>query len=122
VDNIAQVINYDLPKMTEDFIHRAGRTGRAGNSGIAATFFTPIERRDFLRFERALNRKIERVAIEGVSNLDREERGHLVTAAPTLKVATVATAKRQGKNKGKVAPPPQQRVYLEGERLQRYAN
>jgi ATP-dependent RNA helicase RhlE len=122
VDNIAQVINYDLPKMTEDFIHRAGRTGRAGNSGIAATFFTPIERRDFLRFERALNRKIERVAIEGVSNLDREERGHLVTAAPTLKVATVSTAKRQGKNKGKVAPPPQQRVYLEGERLQRYAN
>ena len=122
VDNIAQVINYDLPKMAEDFIHRAGRTGRAGNSGIAATFYTPIERRDFLRFERALNRKIERVVIEGASNLDREERGQLVTKAPALKVASVAAAKRRGRNTGKVPAPPQQRVYLEGERLQRYAN
>jgi ATP-dependent RNA helicase RhlE len=122
VDNIAQVINYDMPKMTEDFIHRAGRTGRAGNSGLAATFFTPIERREFLRFERALNRKIERVVIEGASNLAREERGHLVTSAPAIKMASVSPAKRQGKNKGKAPVQQQQRVYLEGERLQRYAN
>lgn len=121
VDNIAQVINYDLPKMTEDFIHRAGRTGRAGNTGIAATFYTPIERRDFLRFERALNRKIERVVIEGASNLDREERGHVVTTSPALKLAAVSPVKRQGKSKAPAAPL-QQRVYLEGERLQRYAN
>lgn len=120
VDNIAQVINYDLPKMTEDFIHRAGRTGRAGNTGVAATFYTPIERRDFLRFEKALNRKIERVVIEGAGNLDREERGHVVTTAPALKVASVKPAKRQGRSK--TPAPPQQRVYLEGERLQRYAN
>ncbi len=121
VDNIAQVINYDLPKMTEDFIHRAGRTGRAGNTGVAATFYTPIERREFLRFERALNRKIERVVIEGASNLDREERGHVVTTAPALKVAAVAPVKRKGRSKAPTAPL-QQRVYLEGERLQRYAN
>jgi ATP-dependent RNA helicase RhlE len=122
VDNIAQVINYDLPKMTEDFIHRAGRTGRAGNTGIAATFYTPIERRDFLRFERALNRKIERVVIEGANDLDREERGHLVTSAPSLKIANVAPAKHQGKSRSKTPALPEQRVYLEGERLQRYAN
>ena len=124
VDNIAQVINYDLPKMTEDFIHRAGRTGRAGNSGVAATFYTPIERRDFLRFERALNRKIERVVIEGASNLDREERGQLVTTVPALRVANVTPSKRRGnsRDKGKSTAVPQQRVYLEGERLQRYAN
>lgn len=127
VDNIAQVINYDLPKMTEDFIHRAGRTGRAGNTGVAATFYTPIERREFLRFERTLNRKIERVVLEGVSNLDREERGHVVTDAPMLKVASVAPSRngnRGGKknNKGKAPHPPQQRVYLEGERLQRYGS
>ncbi|MGC8549589.1 MAG: DEAD/DEAH box helicase [Acidobacteriaceae bacterium] len=122
VDNIAQVINYDLPKMTEDFIHRAGRTGRAGNTGIAATFYTPIERRDFLRFERALNRKIERVVIEGANELDREERGHMVTSAPTLKIANVAPTTRQGKSRSKTPALPQQRVYLEGERLQRYAN
>jgi ATP-dependent RNA helicase RhlE len=130
VDNIAQVINYDLPKMTEDFIHRAGRTGRAGNTGVAATFYTPIERRDFMRFERALNRKIERVIIKGDSGLDREERGQMVVDSPALKFAPAApakTGKGKGKGKGKgqnqaQAAPQAQRVYLEGERLQRYAN
>ncbi len=122
VDNIAQVINYDLPKMTEDFIHRAGRTGRAGNSGVAATFYTPIERRDFLRFERALDRKIERMVLEGANMLDREERGHMVTAAPELRVASVASSKRRGKGGSATSAAPQQRVYLEGESIRRYAN
>ncbi|ACO33748.1 MULTISPECIES: DEAD/DEAH box helicase [Acidobacterium] len=126
VDNIAQVINYDMPKMTEDFIHRAGRTGRAGATGVAATFYTPLERREFNRFEKTLNRKIERVMIASDSGLDREERGQMVNHAPVLRMATVAPTKPRGKGKGKSKAPaaaaPQQRVYLEGERLQRYAN
>jgi ATP-dependent RNA helicase RhlE len=133
VDNIAQVINYDMPKMTEDFIHRAGRTGRAGATGVAATFYTPLERREFNRFEKTLNRKIERVVMASDSGLDREERGQMVNHAPVLRMATVAPTKPRGKagsngrNRGKShgnapATAPQQRVYLEGERLQRYAN
>jgi ATP-dependent RNA helicase RhlE len=133
VDNIAQVINYDMPKMTEDFIHRAGRTGRAGANGLAATFYTPLERREFQRFERVLNRKIERVVLASDSGLDREERGQMVNHAPVLRMATVApnkprgkahsNGKNNGRSSGKApATAPQQRVYLEGERLQRYAN
>ena len=72
VDNVAQVINYDLPNMAEDFIHRVGRTGRAGLSGNAITFFTPLERRDLNALERNLQLKIRRVSVDG--NLDREER------------------------------------------------
>ena len=72
VDNIAQVINYDLPNMAEDFIHRAGRTGRAGLSGNAITFFTPLERSDLNAIERNLQLKIRRATIG--SELDREER------------------------------------------------
>src|SRR5947208_10146658 len=39
VQDIAHVINYDLPEVTENFIHRVGRTGRAGESGVASTLF-----------------------------------------------------------------------------------
>jgi ATP-dependent RNA helicase RhlB len=38
VDNVSLVINYDLPERSEDYIHRIGRTGRAGNTGIAISF------------------------------------------------------------------------------------
>lgn len=39
IDNVAQVINFDLPENVEDYVHRIGRTGRAGNEGIAMGFF-----------------------------------------------------------------------------------
>ncbi len=72
VDDIAQVINYDLPAIAEDFIHRVGRTGRAGASGAAATFFTNVERGDLARLERSLQLKIKRARVDG--ELVREER------------------------------------------------
>ena len=40
MSDITHVINYDFPNTVEDYIHRIGRTGRAGNSGKAITFFT----------------------------------------------------------------------------------
>jgi ATP-dependent RNA helicase RhlE len=72
VDDIAQVINYDLPAIAEDFIHRVGRTGRAGATGLAATFFTTVERADLVRLERSLQLKIKRAHVDG--DLPREQR------------------------------------------------
>jgi ATP-dependent RNA helicase RhlE len=72
VDDIAQVINYDLPAIAEDFIHRVGRTGRAGARGRAATFFTMLERSDLAALERNLQLKIPRARVD--SDLAREER------------------------------------------------
>lgn len=40
VDDVGLVINFDMPKQVEDYVHRIGRTGRAGKHGTAATFFT----------------------------------------------------------------------------------
>ena len=94
VDSIAQVINYDMPKMAEDFIHRAGRTGRAGESGKAITFFTALERREIGQLERAINRKIERVLMDGKA-LAHEER---VGPVDTSKLRLVSVASRQGGN------------------------
>ena len=43
VDSISHVINYDVPAAPEDYVHRIGRTGRAGNVGRAITLVTPVE-------------------------------------------------------------------------------
>lgn len=60
VDGIAQVVQFDLPQVPEDFIHRAGRTGRAGARGVASTFHTPQERGEVRVIERAIRVKMNR--------------------------------------------------------------
>src|SRR6266478_3694476 len=60
VDEVAHVINYDLPKMAEDFIHRVGRTGRAGLLGRASTLVTGVEVLELRNIERTLQLRIER--------------------------------------------------------------
>jgi ATP-dependent RNA helicase RhlE len=54
VDDIAHVVNYDLPQEPEGFIHRVGRTGRAGARGASWTFAVPLERSDVRTIERVL--------------------------------------------------------------------
>ena len=64
VDDVAHVINYDLPKMAEDFIHRVGRTGRAGLQGRASTLVAGGEVLELRHIERSLQLRIERKQIE----------------------------------------------------------
>jgi ATP-dependent RNA helicase RhlE len=59
VDNISHVINFDLPVEAEAYVHRIGRTGRAGASGIALSFCEPEERGLLRDIERLLGTKIE---------------------------------------------------------------
>jgi len=59
VDRISHVINYDIPHDTESYVHRIGRTGRAGRSGDAILFVSPRERRMLHTIEKATNQKIE---------------------------------------------------------------
>lgn len=61
VDDIAHVINYDLPDLAENFIHRVGRTGRAGERGIASTLFAREQRAEMFQLEKTLGIKMERL-------------------------------------------------------------
>lgn len=59
VDRISHVINYDIPTDTEAYVHRIGRTGRAGRQGDAILFVAPREKRLLSAIERATRKKIE---------------------------------------------------------------
>ena len=60
ITNVAHVINYDLPQIPEDFIHRVGRTGRMGSAGLASTLVSGAEVGELRSIERALKLKIVR--------------------------------------------------------------
>jgi ATP-dependent RNA helicase RhlE len=67
VDHVAHVVNYDLPKIAEDFVHRVGRTGRASRSGVASTFAAPEEKHDLRKIERALRISMQRFRVRGLA-------------------------------------------------------
>ena len=58
VNGIELVVNYDLPDNCEDYVHRIGRTGRAGNKGRAITFATPRQWRDVQKIERLIKKNL----------------------------------------------------------------
>jgi len=63
VAHIAHVVNFDMPKVAEDFVHRIGRTGRASSSGVASTFAAPAERGDLRKIERTLSIQMKRFRV-----------------------------------------------------------
>ncbi|SRR6266568_3981052 len=72
VDEVAHVINYDLPKMAEDFIHRVGRTGRAGLQGRASTLVAGAEVLELRHIERTLQLRMERTQVD--SSIEQPKR------------------------------------------------
>ncbi len=63
VPRISHVVNYDVPHDTESYVHRIGRTGRAGREGDAILFVAPREKRMLHAIEKATNKKIERMEL-----------------------------------------------------------
>jgi ATP-dependent RNA helicase RhlE len=91
VDGVSHVVNYDLPNIPESYVHRIGRTGRAGHSGVALSF-CDYEEREFLRgIERLIARKIP-VADHAFSQ------GADQPGAPKA-------PQQQGRGRGNSAPP-----------------
>jgi len=90
VEEIAHVINYDLPEVAENFIHRVGRTGRAGKHGVASTLFAKEQRSELFQIERTLGIRMERIQADGHRS---EKRDRVPDIAPG-KQATQQTSRR----------------------------
>jgi ATP-dependent RNA helicase RhlE len=65
IDALSHVVNFDVPKVPEDYIHRVGRTARAGATGQALTFAAPEEQGDLRAIERAVGRSLPRKTVSG---------------------------------------------------------
>ena len=64
IEQLPCVVNYDLPNVPEDYVHRIGRTGRAGSSGLAVSLVSADEASYLLAIEKLIKRKIDRIEID----------------------------------------------------------
>jgi len=65
VEDIDMIVNYDVPHDAEDYVHRIGRTARAGAHGKACTLIAPDEQRKFSSIERLLGRQVDKMPLPG---------------------------------------------------------
>lgn len=79
INNITHVINFDIPQDPESYVHRIGRTGRAGNTGVAMTFITPREFRQLKLIERTTKTKITRRQLPTTANVIERQREMIVS-------------------------------------------
>ena len=74
VQDLTHVINYSLPQDPEAYIHRIGRTGRAGKTGIAVTFITPTEYRKLQFIQRIAKSKITKATLPNITDVIQSKR------------------------------------------------
>jgi ATP-dependent RNA helicase RhlE len=97
VEELGHVVNFDVPLVPEDYIHRVGRTGRAEATGDAFTFVAPEEEGDLRAIERAIGRKLPRVMVPDFDYSARSEqlevpRGERIAAIRARKAEERARA------------------------------
>ena len=59
VQDVSHVINFDIPSLAEEYVHRIGRTARAGKEGAAISFVSEVEEDRFMDIERLINQEVE---------------------------------------------------------------
>jgi ATP-dependent RNA helicase RhlE len=100
VDALGHVVNFDVPQVPEDYIHRVGRTGRAEATGEAFTFVAPEEEADLGDIERAVGRRLPRVT---VPDFDYHARAHGKLEVPLAqRIADIRARKRDERARAQV--------------------
>ncbi|MBE2222364.1 MAG: DEAD/DEAH box helicase [Anaerolineae bacterium] len=78
IDDISHVFNYDLPQDPEVYVHRVGRTGRAGKEGVAISLFTPREQGRLRRIENVTRQKITKADLPTINDIEKYREEGLV--------------------------------------------
>ncbi|TAK42762.1 MAG: RNA helicase, partial [Betaproteobacteria bacterium] len=106
IEALPHVVNYDLPHVAEDYLHRIGRTGRAGASGEAVSLISPEERPLLAAIERLMNRRVELRVIGGFEGAGTPER-ELPHRAPHAHQRPQQHARPQAQPQRHQRPPQQ---------------
>jgi ATP-dependent RNA helicase RhlE len=113
VEALSHVVNFDVPNVPDDYIHRVGRTARAEMTGDAITFVAPDEENDLRAIERAINKRLPRVTVPG---FDYKQRPTERLEIPIHeRIAAIRARKAEDRARGaakaqkKAAPPRFQR-------------
>jgi ATP-dependent RNA helicase RhlE len=108
IEGISHVVNYDVPRNPEDYVHRIGRTGRAGAEGTAVTFMSGGELALVNDIERVLGKKLPRVSMPGFDYGD----GGAVPEKPKVEAKVTRTGGRMGSRNASELSPEQLRELL----------
>ena len=111
IDRLPYVVNFDLPYVPEDYVHRIGRTARAGREGHAVSLVSSEEFHQLNAIERLLGRKFEREVIPGYEPLVSEQKSRKAgePSARNLKVRNPSGRKRRSHKKSGTRPAGQKR-------------
>jgi superfamily II DNA/RNA helicase len=105
--NVSLVVNFDMPKLADEYVHRVGRTGRAGNKGEAVSFVGPKDWPSYIEIKALLNQSIEFSQIEG---LVAKFKGPRVNKAKLDLGQNDSSKKSNQVDTPKIAKPAQKRV------------
>ena len=109
VEALSHVVNFDVPAVPEDYIHRVGRTGRADMTGEAFTFVAPQEEHEWRTIERAIGRSLPRVMLPDFNYQSRAAtplevpHAQRIAAIRTRKAEERARAKKNAERRGATA-------------------
>src|SRR5262249_22470933 len=109
VDDITHVINYDVPRTPEDYVHRIGRTGRMDAGGDAFPLITPEEKKEVAASERALAHSVRGVKLESFDYNKRPE--HEPASAHGTHEQHERRSRHHEERRTQVAPAPQAPAY-----------
>ena len=99
IEGLEHVVNVNLPYLAEDYVHRIGRTGRAGKKGQAISFVSREEERALNNIERLIGAKVKRISMPGFEVTSRDQLVDKVTRAPAKQRANKTSQTKIIRNK-----------------------